>query len=189
MPKEIPVVFHNGSKLCLSFYHKRTSKRDWREILFVYENMVKNIQFFFPMTKRPFKGLIEIEKKFQKPYLTNYNLLIVQDLRQAYYQILLIILLKEFIKLNGKMNAIVIKSEMCGIKYRKFYCFFEYPKVQDDLILCKCWCCNRNYDEVLKNRFVDTYNILRISTSLFCCCRKVFTYMNEWMIEKKLMKH
>ena len=67
--------------------------------------------------------------------------------------------------------------------------FFEYPKVQDDLILYKCWCCNRNYDEVLKNRFVDTYNILRISTSLFCCCRKVFTYMNEWMIEKKLMKH
>ena len=46
MPKEIPVVFHNGSKLCLSFYNKRTSKRDWREILFVYENMVKNTQFF-----------------------------------------------------------------------------------------------------------------------------------------------
>ena len=76
------------------------------------------------MTKRPFKGLIEIEKKFQKPYLTNYNLLIVQDLRQAYYQILLIILLKEFIKLNGKMNTIVKKCEMCGIKYRKCYCFF-----------------------------------------------------------------
>ena len=92
-------------------------------------------------------------------------------------------------KVNGKMNAIVKKYEMCGIKYRKCYWFFEYPKVQDDLILCKCLYCNRNYDDVLKNRFVDTYNILRISTSLFCCCRKVFTYMNEWMIEKKLMKH
>ena len=36
-------------------------------------------------------------KKIQKIYLTNYNLLIAQDLWQAHYQILLIIFLKEFI--------------------------------------------------------------------------------------------
>ena len=42
-----------------------------------------------------------MEKNLQKPYSTEYNLLIVQDLWQAYYQILLIILLKEFIQLNS----------------------------------------------------------------------------------------
>ena len=41
-----------------------------------------------------------MEKKSQKPYLTNYNLLIAQDLWQAHYQILSIILVKEIIKLN-----------------------------------------------------------------------------------------
>ena len=41
-----------------------------------------------------------MEKKLQKIYLTYYNLLIAQDLWQAHYQVLSIIFLKEFIKLN-----------------------------------------------------------------------------------------
>ena len=41
-----------------------------------------------------------MEKKLQKIYPTYYNLLIAQDLWQASYQILSIIFLKEFIKLN-----------------------------------------------------------------------------------------
>ena len=53
-----------------------------------------------------------MEKKLQKIYPTDYNLLIAQDLWKARYQILLIILLKEFIKLNVKMN-IIIKSLKC----------------------------------------------------------------------------
>ena len=45
-----------------------------------------------------------MEKKSQNPYLTDYCLLIVYDLWQAHYQILLLILLKKFKKLNVKMN-------------------------------------------------------------------------------------
>ena len=45
--------------------------------------------------------------KLQKAYLRNCNLLIVQDLWQAHYQILLIILLKDFIRLNVKKNMIL----------------------------------------------------------------------------------
>ena len=41
-----------------------------------------------------------MEKKLQKIYPTYYNLFIAQDLWQAHYQILSIIFLKEFIKLN-----------------------------------------------------------------------------------------
>ena len=45
-----------------------------------------------------------MEKKLQKIYLTYYNLLIPLHLRRAYYQILLVIFLKEFIKLNIKTD-------------------------------------------------------------------------------------
>ena len=42
-----------------------------------------------------------MERKLQNLYSTGKNVLIRQDLWQAIYQILLIILLKEFIKLNN----------------------------------------------------------------------------------------
>ena len=49
----------------------------------------------------------KMEKKLQKPYLIDFNLLITQDLYQAHYQILLVILLKEFIKLNLNMDTVI----------------------------------------------------------------------------------
>ena len=47
-----------------------------------------------------------MEKKLQKTYLTDSKLLIGPDLLQAHYQILLIISLKEFMKL--KVNTYII---------------------------------------------------------------------------------
>ena len=46
-----------------------------------------------------------MEKKSQKQNPKDYNLLIAQDLWQDYYQILLVILLKEFIKSNVNMST------------------------------------------------------------------------------------
>ena len=40
--------------------------------------------------------LLKIEKKLQKLYLTDYNLLTAQDLWQAHYQILSIFILEKF---------------------------------------------------------------------------------------------
>ena len=48
-----------------------------------------------------------MEKNLQKPHLTNNNLMIEQDLWQANYQILLIILLKKFVKLNVNMDMTI----------------------------------------------------------------------------------
>ena len=48
-----------------------------------------------------------MEKKLQKPHPTDYNLLIAQDLWEAHYQMLLINLLKEFIKLNANMDMVM----------------------------------------------------------------------------------
>ena len=50
-----------------------------------------------------------MEKKLQKIYLKNYNLLLAQDLWQAHYQVLSIIFLTEFIELNLSMH-ITIKN-------------------------------------------------------------------------------
>ena len=47
-----------------------------------------------------------MEKKLQKPYL-DYNLSIGQDLCKVNYQILLITLMKEFIKINVNMDMII----------------------------------------------------------------------------------
>ena len=49
--------------------------------------------------------LIKMEKKSQKQNPKDYNLLIAQDLWQDYYQILLVILLKEFIKSKVNMST------------------------------------------------------------------------------------
>ena len=45
-----------------------------------------------------------MEKKLQKTYLTCCNLLIAQGLWQTHYQILSVILLKEFIEPNKNLN-------------------------------------------------------------------------------------
>ena len=54
--------------------------------------------------------------------------MIVQDLWQIYYQILLIISQKYFTKLNVKIVIV----------------FFEYESVKDNLIKCKCLSCDKD---------------------------------------------
>ena len=55
--------------------------------------------------------------KLEKTCPTDYNLLIVQNFWEACYQVLLIILLKEFIKLNVNTNTIIknVKLEELNI--------------------------------------------------------------------------
>ena len=48
-----------------------------------------------------------MEDKLQKIYPLDYNLLTVQDLWQAHYQILSIILLKKFIKFNVNTDVMI----------------------------------------------------------------------------------
>ena len=63
-----------------------------------------------------------MEKKLQNKYYTFYNLLMAQDLRQAHYQNLSIILQTELINLNVNMDK--KKSETCENKYIKIASVF-----------------------------------------------------------------
>ena len=53
-----------------------------------------------------------MEKKIQKLHLTDYNSLTAQDLWQAHYQILSIILQKEPIKLNAKIAIVLLNTKV-----------------------------------------------------------------------------
>ena len=48
-----------------------------------------------------------MEKKLQKLYLTEYNLLIMQDLWKSHYQVFLIISLIEFIEFNATISMTI----------------------------------------------------------------------------------
>ena len=51
-------------------------------------------------------------KQLQKIYLTNYNLLIAQDLQHAPHQISLLIFLKEIIELNLNLDMMIQKVQL-----------------------------------------------------------------------------
>ena len=70
----------------------------------------------------------------QKPYLKTTSALIAQELLQAHYQILLIILLTEFMKLNVKM-AMTTKNLKHVELNTKIEYSLEYTNAKDDLIL------------------------------------------------------
>ena len=53
--------------------------------------------------------------KLQKLYTSDYNLLIVQDLWQTRFQILLIIFLQEFIKLNVNTDMMIKNVKLVGL--------------------------------------------------------------------------
>ena len=74
-----------------------------------------------------------------------------QDLWQAYYQILLIMLVNEFIKLNAKMNTIIKKCKTCKVKYKDCDDCLEYKNFKNDLILYNCLNCNK----ITKNCLVE----------------------------------
>ena len=62
--------------------------------------------------------LIKMEKKFKKIsrlQFPDYNLLITQDLWQVHYQILLIILLKEFIKVKVNTDMMINNMKLAEL--------------------------------------------------------------------------
>ena len=168
-------------------------KLNLQDNLLLLEKILKNTfsvfskKLFSSNWKRSYENC-QIRKSNHK----NYSLP-AQDLCQAHYQFLLIVLLKEFIKLNINTDTMIQICETCRIKYKDCNYFPKYKNSKDDLIEQKCLCWNENYqknlDENLKYFFLIQTNFqTMISISLFYHCEKVFTNMNIWMIGKNLLK-
>ena len=87
----------------LSYYHKKLTEKFKRQLTSLGEIVEK-----YDLSSSNRKKVTRIDKegkKSQKLHFTDYNLLIPQDLWQAHYQIFLITLLNEFIKLNVNMDT------------------------------------------------------------------------------------
>ena len=97
VPKIIPIVFHNGSRYDYHFIIKELAENFSKQFTCLRENTEKYITVTVPIEKEVTRININGEK-LQKIYPSYYNLLIAQDLWQAHYQILSIIL--SFIELN-----------------------------------------------------------------------------------------
>ena len=123
-----------------------------------------------------------MENKLQKTYPTDYNLLTVQDLRQAHFQTLSIISLMEFIKLNVNLD-ITMK-----LKYKDCERYLEYKSYKDDLIEHKCLCCNKNYkkkfDEKLKKIIGNPYKHFNNDINKFISLLRkgvcLYEYIHDW---------
>ena len=74
------------------------------------------------------------------------------------YQVLLIILLKEFMQLNVNTDTMIKSPKLAELNTEIETSFLNTKKIKDDEIECKCLCCNKNYkkqfDENLKNDFL-----------------------------------
>ena len=68
----------------------------------------------------------------------------MQDLWQAHCQVLSIIFVKEFIKLNVNLDMMIKNVKLAELK-------IDTVTFKDDLIEYKCLCCNENY----KKQFDD----------------------------------
>ena len=54
---------------------------------------------------------------------------------------------ERILKIKCKYGHDDKKCETCGITYKVCDCFLEYTDFKDDLIECKCVCCNKNYQQ------------------------------------------
>ena len=78
------------------------------------------------------------------------------------------------------------------IKYKYSDCVLEHINFKDDLIVYKCLCCNKKYqqkfDEKLKERFFNTYKFSNHDNNKFILLlqKSVYPYMDDW---KNSIKH
>ena len=88
-----------------------------------------------------------MEKKLQEIYGSYYNLLIVQDLWPAHYQISNNNLSEGIHRIKCKYGRDDKKCRTCGIKNKHCDCFLDYTNFKEDLIKYKCFSCNKNYQQ------------------------------------------
>ena len=130
-----------------------------------------------------------MEKKLQKMYPADYNILIVQDLWQAHYQILSKKFSEWIHKVKCKYGHNDTKCKTCRIKYKYCNSFLKYTNFKDDLIEQKCLYCNKKhqqkFDERLKERFSNTYKLSNHGKNKFILLLWKSVYPYEYMDDSK----
>ena len=141
-PKKILVSFYNGFNYSYHLIIKEWAEEFKNQYTCLGEYTEKYITFTVPIEKE----VTEIGEKGEKitKKISSYdNLLVVQVLWQAHYQILSINFLKEPIILNEDMDHDDRKCKLCEIADEVYNCFLKCTNAKDDLIeykyLIKVW--------------------------------------------------
>ena len=107
IPKEVPVVFHNGSTYDYHFIIKELAEELEGEFECLDENTEEYITFSVPVKKEITKNDKNGNDKITK-ISYKIKLLIVTDLCQHHYQILLVIYLKGFLIIGAYIVNLVL---------------------------------------------------------------------------------
>ena len=102
IPKEIPVVFHNGSTYDYHFMIKELAEKFKGQFECLGENTEKYIAFSVPIKK-------EITKKIRMVMISYIiKLLIALDLCQSHYQVLLIVYLMKYTMIIAQIADVIL---------------------------------------------------------------------------------
>ena len=149
MSKKNPIVSHNRSNYDYPLIIK-SQQRKLKNNLLVQEEILKNTKHLQFPQKKKLQELIKMEMKLQKTYVTYYNLLIVQDFRQAHHQIWSTIFLEEFIELNVNSREMMKNMKHVELNISIVIVFLNTQILK--IIQ------NTNVrDEKLKEKFFNTY--------------------------------
>ena len=118
-----------------------------------------------------------MENNLQKIYPTDYNLLIAQNLWQPHYQILSIIFLKKFIKLNVNTDTMIRNVKLMELNINITTAFLNTQTL----------CCNENYEKIfnknLKKQFFNTYKFSKHDNNKFILLLRKGVYPYEQIVD------
>ena len=138
-PKEIPVVFQNGSTFDYHFIIKELAKEFKGQFECLGENTEKSITFSVPIEKEGDDG---------KPIV--YKLKFIDSFRFA----------------STSLSSLVdsLSDGLHNIKYKDCNSFLDYMNFCDDELVYRCFECKTNYNIDLNNKLIDRFS----STYDFC---------------------
>ena len=178
IPKEIPVVFHNGSTYDYHFIIKELAEEFEGEFECLGENTEKNITFSVlikkEITKKDKNGNDKITKiSYKIKFIDSYRFMPTSLSNLASN-------LSE-----GLHNDRCIDCKSC----------LDYMATKDEQLIFRCFRCKKNYEknfnEDLIQRFANTYEFCNGDLNKFILLLRKGFYvsMNTWIVGKNLMKH
>ena len=180
VPKNICIVFHNGSNYDYHFIIKQLVEEFKTQFTCLGKKTEKYITFTASIEKEVTRT-DKIGEEIQKNI--SYILQFIDSARFIASSLsnLANYLSEGIHKIKCKFGHYDKKCATCRIKCKYRYCFLKYTNFKDDLIESICLCCNNNYQKKLmksqRNDLLIHKNfITMITISLFCRCEKVFFF-------------
>ena len=170
IPKEIPIVFHNGSTYDYHFIIKELVKEFEGNFECLGENTEKYITFSVPIKKKIENKDIEI----------TYKIKFIDSFR--------------FMATSLSKLVDNLTEDVHGDKCVDCKSDLSHMKVMDETLIFRCFNCKKNYkkeiNKELIERFASTYKFCNNDLDKFVMLlRKVFILTIIWMVGINLIKH